>query len=90
MSLHGIEITREGWHLQKATVTVSALSFTESRISWEVGLWACLWESTLIVLTEMDPGWHRQRGKVSNSRHRHPLLPGCGWEGTSSLQIQLP
>lgn len=25
----------------------SVLSFTEWRVSWEVGLWACLWESML-------------------------------------------
>lgn len=39
MNLHGVEITREGWHLQKATVMVTAVSFTELRISWEVGRW---------------------------------------------------
>lgn len=47
MNLHGVEITREGRHLQEATVMFGVLSFTEWRVSWEVGLWACLWESML-------------------------------------------
>lgn len=53
MNFHGVE-TKEGWHLGKATETVGInCYFTESRITREMGLWACLWESISIVLAEV-------------------------------------
>lgn len=53
MNFHGVE-TKEGWHLGKATETVGVnCYFTESRITGEMGLWACLWESISIVLAEV-------------------------------------
>lgn len=38
-------------------VTVSAVSFTESRIVWEMDLWACLRGVSLVVLILEDPSY---------------------------------
>lgn len=66
-------------------VVVIVVNVTGSRIIWETGLWECLWEVILIVLTEV--------GRAAHSGQSHFLHwgPGCCRKSSElSMSVHCP